>query len=268
MGEAFSTLRDIRVTTRMMLLLELSRRPAATYAPLAETFKVSIQTISEYIRGLTDDGLLIRDDGGAMHPSVTGYEFLRENLEGLWIFARSALNEIESGGSVWVTAQEDLSDGDDVVLAVREGVVVASRGKDGPSTGSVEEGGVAGGPARIGSLKGILPLEPVTLNLWVLPDGRPVNDLVSLVKRVTDRPRKGVRTFSGWDTMGRHVIGSVPLNQGPSYAVAESAFEASLMGVPFVLVGLEDGLDRILTLLSERNRGSPVKVPISVTRLE
>jgi len=68
-------LRDLRETTKLLILLELVKREHSKLKTLAERFGMTVQGISDYLKTMTTEGL-VHNVGGVYKPTKEGVQFL------------------------------------------------------------------------------------------------------------------------------------------------------------------------------------------------
>ncbi len=150
-GRNMRILRDLRLSTKVLILYELVRQPGVGQRDLAAILDVTPQAISDYLKHMDEEGL-VEKEGRTVRPTMVGFQFLQEHLQQLGDFTYRAMQEVNVINSCAAMAGEDLQKGDQVVLELEEGILVARKGKWGPSTG------VAGRDAKEGEDLAIMEL--------------------------------------------------------------------------------------------------------------
>ena len=134
----YTILRSKREVTRLQILVEIAEhQPAVRQQEIAEKLGVTPQAISEYIRELTDEGLVAASGRGNYEVTRTGVEWILENAEALEAYARHIRRDIIQQVAIWsAIAAEDLKAGDEVGVFMKGGWLYAGKRKQ-AATGTV-----------------------------------------------------------------------------------------------------------------------------------
>ena len=142
-GRNMRILRDLRLSTKVLILHQMVKEPGVGQRDLASNLEVTPQAISDYLKHMEEEGLIERD-GREARPTMEGFQFLSEHLQELGDFTYQAMRDVNVINSCPAIAGEDLEEGDPVVLELEDGYIIARKGEEGSSTG------VAGRDARSG----------------------------------------------------------------------------------------------------------------------
>jgi predicted transcriptional regulator len=157
-------LRDLAHSSRVLLLLELKRRPARTLRPLARALGLTHQAVSIYIGQLEDEGLVIRlEDGLRITPK--GREFLEGEVASLKAFADRAARDVVRVETCVAIAAVPIKAGDKVFLHMLNGRLVADPRLKSPSRGVAHAGAEPGAALVVGGLQGIVKIHQATLRI-------------------------------------------------------------------------------------------------------
>ncbi len=251
----------------MLLLLELSRGDIATLRPLASSMSLTIQTVSEYLRQMTEEGLVERREG-FYRPTQQGIAYLQQTFGRITEFItdqRKALAIIDTAvaiaGAPIVAAQP-------VGLFMEQGRLVARPGRHSPSLGVALHGAKPLREVVVGRLEGIVNLEPATLSLLALPSahdgGSAALDLAAV--RIQLRPllrTTGVRCY-GIGPVAEVVMRALRLDGPPDAAIEQAALELTARGVPVLVLLEETAVHDLLGLLEATNRTLQRRIPYQV----
>jgi putative transcriptional regulator len=164
-------LQSKRDSSRFQILVEIAaNQPNVRQKEVADRLGVTPQAISEYIKDLVAEGLVISD--GRMRYRITkeGVEWLLESAAELKRYARYVMEEIISHVSVWgAIADEDLEEGETVSLEMRDGLLYASRREDGGATGVTIADARTGEDVGVSNLKGLISLKEGTITVCKVP---------------------------------------------------------------------------------------------------
>ncbi|MDO8842040.1 MAG: winged helix-turn-helix transcriptional regulator [Methanocalculus sp.] len=122
-------LRSKRETTRFQVLVEVAEhQPSIRQQEVAEKLGVTPQAISEYIRDLSDDGLISAEGRGRYVVTRKGIEWVLQSAEQLESYARHIRRDIIQQVAIWAAiAAEDLKKGDEVGVFMKGGWLLAGR---------------------------------------------------------------------------------------------------------------------------------------------
>jgi len=127
----YTILRSKREVSRLQILVEIAEhQPAVRQQEIAAKLGVTPQAISEYIRELTEEGLVAASGRGNYEVTRSGIEWVLENAEALETYARHIRRDIIQQVAVWAAiAAEDLTAGDEVGVFMKGGWLYAGRKK-------------------------------------------------------------------------------------------------------------------------------------------
>ena len=86
-------LRDIRETTKLLILHELTARRHSRQRTIADRLDITVQGVSEYLKMMTKEGL-VRNVDGDWRATRRGVEFLQTNFIALKEFVESSAKEM------------------------------------------------------------------------------------------------------------------------------------------------------------------------------
>lgn len=161
---------DPPIPVRYLILLELLREGPLRASDLVDPTDLTLQGVSYNLKQLEADGLVTFEGQEARAARITeeGVEALHDHFLGLKAFVDYALGEMLHVEECVALADERLEPGDEVGLFMEAGRLVARKAQS-PSTGRVRSGGPAGAIVTVGSLSGLVDLEPGTVHVVRLP---------------------------------------------------------------------------------------------------
>jgi putative transcriptional regulator len=150
-------LRSKREVTRLQILVEITEhQPSVRQQEIAEKLGITPQAVSEYIRELSDDGLVAAQGRGRYTVTRTGIEWVLNHAEALEVYARHIRRDIIQQVSTWTAiAAEDLAEGDEVGVYMKGGFLYAARGEK-TATGTVVMDARTGEDTGVTRLSGII----------------------------------------------------------------------------------------------------------------
>lgn len=165
-----SILRSKREVSRLQILVEIAEhQPAVRQQEIAVKLGVTPQAISEYIRELTDEGMVSASGRGNYEVTKTGIEWVLANAESLEAYARHIRRDIIQQVSVWpAIAAETLKAGDEVGVYMKGGFLYASR-KPQQATGTVVADAKKDEDVGVARLNGIIEHHEGSIRICKVP---------------------------------------------------------------------------------------------------
>lgn len=160
-------LRDLRLSTELLILLELCRQPGTKFRAIASDLHMTVQGVSEYIRRMRADGLVERS--GARRPTQRGVEFLHRHFKDLKGFVDGASKELNIIETCVAVAKTAVRAGERVGLFMEGGTLTAYSGRGSSSTGIAVNTCDGGEEVAVRELEGIVQLKPGRLYLLQVP---------------------------------------------------------------------------------------------------
>ncbi len=125
-------LRDLRETTKLLILLEIvNNRPRALNS-IAARLEITVQGASDYVRTMAQEDL-VKKIGGEYRATKKGVELLENRMFELKEFVDSSIKQLEIIDICGAIAGNNIRKDEEVGLFMEEGVLVAYSGKDSPS---------------------------------------------------------------------------------------------------------------------------------------
>jgi putative transcriptional regulator len=131
-----AVLRSKRDATRYQILTEIAeRQPAVNQQEIADAVGITAQAVSEYLRGLVDDGYVEKHGRGRYEVTKSGVDWLISQTDALQSFldhvAEDVIERVEVDTAI---AAADIEEGEPVSLEMRDGVLRAKPGGAGMTT--------------------------------------------------------------------------------------------------------------------------------------
>jgi len=243
-------LRSKRDSSRFQILVEIAaNQPNVRQKEVAESMGVTPQAISEYIKDLVANGLVVTD--GRMRYRITkeGVEWLLESAAELKQYARFVMEDVISQVSVWpAIAEEDLDEGEKVYLVMRDGLLYANR-KDGvEATGVTISNAREGEDVGVSDLKGLISLDEATITICKVPrahlGGSNKADIKLLSQIVSDVKMVGALGIEALISLRK--VGREP---NVFFGAKDSVVEAAYHGVSSVIVSVDEQVPNLLSRL-------------------
>ena len=245
-------LADKRTATRFRVLVEIAdRQPAVSQGEIADSVGVTSQAVSEYIRDLVDDGLVTKEGRSRYSVTKEGVDWLFQEATALQRYADHVTNDVlENVQEDTAIATADIDAGDDVTLSVREGLLHATPGDEGPATGVATTDADAGTDVSITSFEGIIDMTPGEVTVVQIPPARAGGsrevDLDALAEHC-----RAVDLVVAADVEG--VVSLRAIDREPAVTVAAGAVAAAAaaVGMGSVAVASTDAVGRVTDALRD-----------------
>ena len=230
-------LRDLAHSSRVLILLELRRKPASTLRPLADALSLTQQAVSGYVTKLEEEGLVTRVEG-LLRVTPKGESFLEGEIGDLKAFVDRAARELVKLESCVAIAAEPVKRGEKVFLHMERGRLVARLDVASPSWGTALGPSAKGREVRVGELHGIVEIGPAALTVIEVPapsEGETgAADLVWLQELSNDNPDA---LWAALDEVGEGALADLGREWHFEFAPAASAAAAVARGASPTYVG-------------------------------
>ncbi len=245
--------------TELLFLLELSTNPSGRLRPIANRLGVSVQTISLLHRKFRKEGKVAVVEG-RYRTTPAGVAELHGLISAIRADLDARMTELQLVRECRAIAAATIHRADPVVLFMDAGDLYARPGTDGPSRGTAAQGARRGQLVQVEQLEGVLPLPPAGVLCLVLPTRRTASsDLrVGRLRRALGSGNGRLLAAEGLEAV--HALRHASTRPFVRFGVAAAAREASLLGVPVVVVVSDSHLRALLHRLAEPYPSVPVEV--------
>lgn len=266
-GRSMRILRDLRLSTKVLILYEMVREPGVGQRDLASRLEVTPQAVSDYLKHMEDEGLVERE-GRSVRPTVVGFQFLQEHLQELGDFTFQAMRDVNVINSCAAIAGEDLEAGAQVVLELEGGVIVARKGKWGPSTGVAARDARAGEDLAVRDLQGVMEHRPGRITILALPSalegGTSAVDMEAVRARVDGIDHQVVAVL---DPVGQVAASRLGLEPSIRFGVDRGSVDAALRGLDVLVLGARDTEGDLVEAVEGHNQRSETRIEYSMLDL-
>jgi len=247
----YTILKNKRDVTRFQILVDIAaHQPAIRQQEVAAGLGVTPQAISDYVRELTDEGMLKAPGRGRYEVTREGIEWVLHHAEVLETYARHVRNDVIKQVSVWAAiAVEELKKGDSIGVYMKNGLLYASKEPQ-SANGTVIADTPKGEDAGILGLEGIITHREASVMVCKVPrvergGSRSVrlDVLKDIISRVTVVACVGLEA---WVSLKK--IDRVP---DLYYGSREGAVEAALHGIPCAIVIVDEFFTDFLKQLEQ-----------------
>lgn len=165
---------DKRTATRFRILVEIAdRQPAVSQGEIAEAVGVTSQAVSEYIRELVADGYVDKEGRSRYRVTKEGVDWLFQEAKSLRRYAEHVTGDVlESVQENAAIATADIGSGETVTLTLREGLLHATPGDEGPATGVATTSAEAGREVSVTGFEGVIDIDSGRVTVYQVPPAR------------------------------------------------------------------------------------------------
>jgi len=252
-------LSDKRSATRFRILVEIAdRQPAVSQGEIADAVGVTTQAVSEYIRELTEEGLVEKEGRSRYRITKEGVDWLLRTADDVRRYAdrvtEDVLGSVQEDAAI---ATGDIAQGDTVTLDMREGLLHATPGEGGPATGVATTDAAAGEDVGVTGFEGIIDLAPGSVTVQQVPPVRSggsgevdLDELAAKVNRADLVLAAGVEAVVA--------LRKTDAEPATTFAVGDVAADAASRGLEVVVVATADAVGRVTDPL--RDAGATYEV--------
>ncbi|MEN8614659.1 Crp/Fnr family transcriptional regulator [Dehalogenimonas sp. THU2] len=238
-------------STRFQILVEIaSKGPAIEQKAIAAQMDITPQAISEYLKHMIADKLVISEGRSRYRVTSSGVNWMLRELRDLNNYvniAEKAVTDISVNAAL---AVDDILEGQEVALSMKDGILVASQNPGNGARGKASCSASAGEDVGITGVRGIVALNKGTAFVAAVPgicDGGSHNaDLERLAVLVRNQKHVAAAGIESIAALRR--IGVEPRY---FYAVPEVTIEAVRYGLEVVVVTVSEELPDLVKKLSE-----------------
>jgi putative transcriptional regulator len=253
-------LRDKRLTTKLLMLLELTTNPHHKFKTLAERFDMTVQAVSDYFKIMRKENLVMKAHG-AYRPTQKGILFLHSNFSSLRDFIDGQMHKLNIIDLCVAVAATPLKPGDRVGLFMEDGELRAYKGRSSTSIGiAVSEAG-PGEEVGVKGLEGIVRMDLGDLHILRIPsvqDGGTRSLDPRTVKKAIDSFKADRVAAHG--TIAKVLLSKANVKPDIGFAVVDGCLEACQKGLQVFAVAEERGVYELVERINEFNASSEEKI--------
>lgn len=252
-------LRDLRLSTKLLILLELMKSPHAKLKAIGAKLDITPQAISEYLKRMQEEGL-IHNMGGELRPTSNGIEFLHRNILELDEFVDATMNSLNLIDVCTAIAGSEIKEGEEVGLFMERGLLKAYVGKASGSTGTALSDAAPGDDVAVRDLEGIVDHSPGRICLIMLPSAQ--GGGTRAVAGENFETLKALCTsfdydkVSALDTVGLVMAHKLHLHVDFKFAPTDATLVALRKGLNVLVLGAERETRKLTAILEELNATS------------
>lgn len=260
-------LRDLRETTKLLILLETIKRDHSKLKTLAERFGMTAQGISDYLRMMTSGGL-VHNVGGVYKPTKKGVQFLHDGFSELRGFIESSSKDLAIIDVCWAIVASDIEKEERVGLFMEGGYLMAYPGKSSSSTGRALFGGKKGQDIAVTELEGITRLNPGKILIGKMPgvEGRGSRGVnLRKLKHLMKSEKPDIVAVS--DASGKALVDAASIEPEIEFASLQASIEAAEKGLDVLYICTEEHCNEAMSRILDRNASSEDAITFEVISL-
>ncbi len=255
-----NVLRDLRESTRILFLHEVTASHHTRLRSIAERLGMTVQGASEYAHGLEADGLLVVS-GGEYRATKKGIDLLQARLRELRTFVEQASRSTAFVETTVALAGTAIRRGDPVGLFMEGGYLVARPGRTSSSVGVAAEDAAKGDDVAVRGLEGIVSLRPGRITIARVPASHAAARRVSPeASRHVLRVTRGA-VVAAMEVEGLMAARRLHLHPRIEFAPVAGTVAAAERGMDVLLLVPEDRAAETVQAIEAANERREDKIP-------
>lgn len=215
--------------TQLMILVKLFdhvEKPGS----IAKDIGITIQGVSYHLKLMKKRGLLTEDN----ELTKEGFSFMESELSSLRDFVSENLTKIDNIVTWEAIADENISQGDEVRIYMKQGYLHASLTGDNP-TGISKNTVSVGEVVAVTSISDIINVKLGSIDIYVLPPIEEVSDKSALLKQLNSSVVEGQLVAVAGE-QAYALINELGITPDLEYASIDGVFEAASRGMNSALL--------------------------------
>ncbi len=244
-------MRNKNLATRFRILVEIANSgPNIQQQDIAKKLNVTPQAISDYIRQLVDEGLLISEGRSKYRLTSEGVNWVIKTLRELREYDTLVEQAITNISVCAAIAADDLAMGQAVGLRMKDGLLFATADVGRGARGKATSVARAGEDVSVSSIEGVVQMAIGRVTILKIPGiQKGGSGMVSL-----ERVRKEVREGKPVGAIGIEAIvalSNLGIENVYVYGVTEATIEAARSGLSPVIACIDDAIPGLTQRLGE-----------------
>jgi len=244
-------LRNKKLTTRFQILVEIAaKQPNIQQRDIAKTVNVTPQAVSDYVKQLLKDGLLISSGRSRYRVSTEGVDWILKQLKEAQEYFNSVEKTVSNIKVSAAIAACSLSQGQTVGLVMRGGLLFATDDLGVGAKGIAVSDATEGEDVGVTNIQGIISLDIGKVTILEVPNmqkgGSKKVDLDRL--RSASRGRKPIASV-GIEAL--IALKRIRIQPDYIYGATEAVIEAANSGLSPVIVCIDEEIPILIKRLEE-----------------
>jgi putative transcriptional regulator len=240
--------------TKFQVLIEIAaHQPNVKQKEIATKIGITPQAVSEYIKDLVTDGLIITEGRVRYRITKEGVEWVLENAIEMKKYALFVMEDIISHVSTWTAiTTEEVKEGQQVYLKMEKGLLYVSRTENTGASGIVISDALVGEDVGVTSLQGLIDMENATITICKVPRvGRGGSRKVELERlKMLANSKPYIAAIGVEALIALRKIGVIP---NVMFGTNESVIEAAYHGLSSLVVSVDEQVSLFLSRLETEN---------------
>lgn len=259
-GNGMNVLRDLRESTQVLFLHEVTANRHTRLRTIAERLEMTIQGAADYAHRLEGQGLLVVADG-EYRSTMKGIQYLQVRVRALRAFVERAGRSMAFVETTAAMAGTAVHRGDRLGLFMEGGYLVAYPERTSASTGVAADDAMKGDRIAVRALEGIVALRPgrVTVVRIGSTTPSPGKQAAFSTRKVRQRARGAI--VATMDVPGLAAARRLRLRPRIEFGVLPAVVEAAERGVNVVLLLPEERAAEAVLAIEAANAVLEDKIP-------
>ena len=248
-------LQDKATATKLQILIEIAAgQPDIQQKDIAKKLEITPQWVSEYILKFVEEGLVLSEGRSKYRVTEQGVDWILKLLREMREYFGMAEKVVRNITVCAAVAETDLSQGQQVGLIMKNGMLFASQYNGQSARGTTVTSARAGEDIGVTGIEGIVELEQGRVTVLKIPGiqrgGSRNVDMARLRKEISGESIIGVIGIEAM--VAARQIGADPTY---TYGTKEAIIEAAQSGLSSVVICVDDDIPELLQSLGERHLG-------------
>lgn len=246
-------LRDLRETTKLLILLEIVSNRPRTLNTIAAKLDITVQGTSEYVRAMTEEDL-VKKIGGEYRATKRGVDVLEKRMFELKEFVDSSIKQLEIIDVCGAIAGNDVRRDEEVGLFMEDGVLVAYAGRRSPSIGYAMTDAKRGEDLAVKDSTGMVALRPGKITILQLPslqEGGTHSISLVAAKKTVKNIRYG--KVAVMDVVSKALVDIIKLKPDFEFAPLPPSLEAAVKGMDILIIASRESVPSLVSELEAEN---------------
>jgi putative transcriptional regulator len=244
-------LRNKNLATRFQILVEMAaNQPDVRQKYIARRLGITPQAVSDYIKQLLKEGLLLSEGRLRYRVSIKGVDWMLRQLKEVQEYLVSVTEVVNSVKVSAAIAGADLQRGQTVGLVMRDGLLVATEDSSAGATGVIVSDAAGGDDVGVTNVRGIINLEAGEITVLGVPGvqrggskNTALDQLENLARTARPLAAIGVEAISALKRIG--------CEPDYVYGAREAVIEAANSGLSPLLVCVDEEVPMLIKRLGQ-----------------